>query len=525
MYSNLSKFKSESEEEKKSFKILNKFIECQKKQKYKYIIDAEIICLQNRALIYNAQTKLPSSSLQDLTNYGLIKLKNEIFESSLNHKCSSRDCGFCFLRAGLDFYHPITHEKFKATGLVYVCKSTGLAHVCGPDNCNTRMIHTTAEGVVCRISGMCLGPVIRSGRFDNPKNDNIRHTNNNENIEAFNVNNNIQNELSCISDDSCIARNSYEHSKMMREKNKNNKKKNKKNSNNNNNNNKKSKLVCKSVMENNSKLSLFYSSRVNTKRKNRKRKTALNKTYINMKKRGSNINLIKSILSDNIYASNKDKINEKRIINREKDAEIELKKYYEICIIEKRRPIFTDIVEIHAKHTLSTYELLYPKFNQNINNDYDDLYYFSQCLIKLWDIISDSDYSKNNPLNIQECTVSLIYMLGKGFSPEIFINNKGIIIDSENEENYLKTLTVEFIPKHSFLEKLLVMESDIKQLSKSNIRGKKESKNRKDKYNVSIMRGEKEIRKCYTSILEKNINNIKNLQNYMLCTYIKIRSE
>ena len=89
--------------------------------------------------------------------------KKERFESlkhsngGKKHFCQVDLCsGFVSVAAGSPVYDPRTGNTCRATGLVFVCRDTLVAHICGKDVCDQAVVQR--QGILaCPISGLELG--------------------------------------------------------------------------------------------------------------------------------------------------------------------------------------------------------------------------------------------------------------------------------------------------------------------------------------------------------------------------------
>jgi hypothetical protein len=231
---------------------------------------------------------------------------------------------------------------------------------------------------------------------------------------------------------------------------------------------------------------------------------------------------ISNILEDFLYPSNKESINRNKITNKEKEADLEMNNYYKKCIKNGTPPLLTDLIAIHAEITIETYEKVIPKIT-NKPRYVDDINYFTNCIIHLWDILKKTPFGIKQKLNFQVCTVALLYLLKDGYNYKFRINQNGDILQKAEKDSIEKNVNI--IPSHDSLKFLLINETDIKKLHKSTSKNLKTTKRkRRNNYkNVSLIHGKKEISKCFYS-LKENLNNIMEIENYMLSSYMKIRS-
>ena len=494
-----------------------------------YIIDAEMSSLQNEVLKYQAMIKLPETSYNCITPIGLIKLKDTLYEDYRGHNCDSRNCGFFYYRENERFIHPMTQKQYSATGLVYVCNTTGLAHVCG-ENCNSKMITSRAEGIVCTISGRSFASVVSVPKDCNnnvTSSENGSHRYNRVDVDMTGCGE-FYNDMEIILNDetpkeriknSFRARNQLEYSRYYN--------------------------ASKRIREEE-----FNGKNDNRPTRKRRKKTILTNKQKLRKKQISESKTSETIIRDVLLPMEKEAIIDTRIKNKEKEATAAISEYYKKQR-KKGKPVFSHkIKQIHAKHTFWAYKTMLPILNKAVITE-ERMTYFNNCIMHIWKIIGNTPYAKLNNINFAECVVSLIYTMKDGFVISLYLTNDNKLLlsppkdnDSPNnllpplENEYINVATpnqtstllskpsyqkinIEFIAKHPSLKDILVPESDIKKLRKSTSRSTRASK--KSRYtNVSLMHGKKEIQKCYNSILISISDSPQDIGKYMLSSYIKI---
>ena len=516
------KIKKETEE---AFKMLEERLERQRMEQEEDTITAEILYLQHNSLKIMAKRRLPTDTLRSLTYDGLQRMRATIYGNTLKHKCSSDDCNFLNIKKGTKFIDPMSKTMSEATGLIYVCVHTGTAHTCGP-YCNSMSCMGQGEGFSCTISGMVSNNRIGVHKLGGYAEGKCHFVNQNDEI------NNSQDIVQTHNDTLPLfdpemdkkyyrVENSLQDARLVH-----NMVKNKLRANNNNNedtNKRKRKRRSSDVEFCNREGDEygFFSRVIEPPKKKRKKRNGDFEEEIN----SVNSKGIQNILEDFLYPANKEEINRSKITNKEKEAELEINNYYKKCVKDGKPPLLTDIMAIHAEKTISTYEKTIPKI-LSVPRYMDDINYFTNCLIHLWDLLKKTPFAINKKLNFQVCTVALLYLLKDGYCYDFDVDDEGRVLQRPTKTSRKESVIL--IPRHPSLAGILINETDIKKLHKStsrNLKVKKKRTRRNNYKNVSLLHGKKEIGKCFLSTIGATVTNISEAKKYMLSSYMNIRSE
>jgi hypothetical protein len=198
-----------NEESEIAFKMLQERAEKKKREEEEDTLKAEIIFLQEKSIVLMAKQKLPSDTLRNISKDGLIRMRSEIYGDTSLHKCSSYECRFLNMKKGTKFMDNISKTISESTGLVYVCISSGSAHICG-EYCNKMKYMSQGEGFSCIISGRCSNNKITVHKLGGSSEDKCHFVNQEDN---FNIGSDIiqthNNDMDIFEYDESVDKNHY----------------------------------------------------------------------------------------------------------------------------------------------------------------------------------------------------------------------------------------------------------------------------------------------------------------------------
>lgn len=131
-----------------AFDALRRLKETQAAERYN--INSESLSLK--------QTVLQKQHAVGVRQYGssvfsMASAQKTLENRARRHNCS-RNCSFSSYRKDTKFTNCGT--TYNATGNVFVCNSTSLVHICGPDNCSKQIQAPRGEGSMCGLTGIHL---------------------------------------------------------------------------------------------------------------------------------------------------------------------------------------------------------------------------------------------------------------------------------------------------------------------------------------------------------------------------------
>ncbi len=138
----------------------------QKENAYKETVKMETQVLYHRVLFELYQQRTTSyqqnACVATETSDGMAMMKRHLVSHIIpNHQCSAKVCDYLSYKKGQTFSVWVGTERkvYCATGVVYICKQTALAHVCD-QNCQQYVEMTKDACLVCRISGLIIDRVM-----------------------------------------------------------------------------------------------------------------------------------------------------------------------------------------------------------------------------------------------------------------------------------------------------------------------------------------------------------------------------
>lgn len=526
----------------------------------KLSVSCEIQFLIDQAMREQAFRRIPADTLRTL-NLGeaLPSMQNWLFDSKEGHFCQAPDCQFMHLEKGTTFkINVYSRDFFKATGLVYVCKTTGKVHICGSEKCDQLLVTGKSEGYTCKISGVYFGQVYRAASFGDSRKDTLS--------SEFCDNTDYTDEGCPIPRDEIPYSPSYsttdyfygngeppsqdDYPQLHRF------------------------TSLKSGVQ--APPNIFKKSRKPNPR-HRKTLQARNAPKMKTQKENSERSHARDIIAkmfsvDQMSAADFDMRCQEKRTNQEVDL------YYRTCS-EKKTPVFVhEIVQIITRNTLEAFS---NKFRSKIpsnkiifqdDNVQTPLDYFLEAVLFLWSIVSRTPYALQNAscIKFPEMVVTLMYAMEEGFTVEWCIDRNGRIYpaddsitfgdrpddtmifnacdvsslrkvaeffstttDADNNDNsdetnidasekiYLLNLTV--IPRHKFLSLVLPDGQQLRNLQRSNGKSSRNANHSHKSYTAaSPMHGKKELLKCYSSISASH-PHISDVENFILASRIALK--
>ena len=523
---------------------------------------------------YKEITPISSNLIRLNSPLGLLEQKSSLLSDDNRHICTWECCPKNHIE-NIKIRNPFNQfsKVILSSGNIYVCPITGIKHKCEKHACTYGIVSHGSESIICKISGKSLD-VIRSSYDPKSRGFNRKQYEHERLQRDFSYTHSVvkqKNSLLCkkkshMSDVHILPSNTNTNLKII--------------STNENGNiysngnshyfvpsKKKIKSKKKRIIANKNKYMKVngYKLSVSNKRSNDK-KERKNKEIIASMINNHLSNRCDDIYMDKIASKEKQCYHDTVRIAKEKKARFREISWNEMKIENKSNVIrqqqiyrsciftFEDLLKAHVKNTLPIYNSIFSSFlAPKLSNDQKE--YYLECIYNLWDIICSTPYAKKNikKMSMASCCIALLYMLSQGFSTQININQFGMVIkNSDSQQNTTTTINennnkseiytssgyISWIPVHGDLSKYLVprsyiKSSDIKEKNKSAILGKQynncnvyksSSKKSKNEYNMSLMKGDKDIKKCYMSIFSENKDiSVSELNEYTLHSKMDIK--
>lgn len=501
-------------------RVIRERNEREKKKLEQYQFTAEIVHLQYMVLFDLAKRKLPFL-YPTLNKHNITSYKDSLYEDSDTHICN-RACNFFNLKENVLFLHPLSGETIKATGLVYVCVTSGIEHVCG-SRCNKKEMTARSENNVCMITGRCFSAAIQEHPFDKWTQVKVKNEPSQNNKIVFYLTDDPDSFIEstvAVEDDRTT---STLESIRIQEKSAHVEKTNKVLA-----NNKRLFQEIKTRNENANQGFFYVEDNIPENNTKRRKKNVYDKKQMESKLNASNLKIIRNLVRNVLYAPNKRQIVDSIQKNRKNDIDSHVCKYIEGCKEQQTMPLGCNIFAIYMSHMSSSYKTLSPII-LNHHEDSTIIDYYTKCINVLWCIIYSSDKKSKNKLNFNKVVVSFLYMLMEGYSVKIYVNKENQLVkkynqitDSENPVVNCEAKEFALIPIHEQLNSLLVPSSHVKSIQKNGLKKSRPAAKSFMK-NISVINGMGTIKNSYENILDKLCEekvDQEKLKQYMLSSYI-----
>ncbi len=342
----------------------------------------------------------------------LLAMSNLLFTDEKRNQNCNGTCQAIHLQPGERFESTITPRlSLVATGIVYVCKNNGEAHVCD-SNCSLNKLLPKGEGVVCPISNRWkYGLLTQTLAFGADKIQGGLFLENqimqNEELFGKEINSTVQ------AGGGAGAGKRYANS---------------------------------------GDLSKFANDQQQQQSKQNIRKRRKQSPMVLQEMADKRLwNEVLASCNKLLQPANATKIREESLMNGERSADEQVSMYINECWKRGLRPNIFEMVAIHAKNNISRYFMLVPALGEKqIQSSYVEE--CAHTVIKCWKMLMETPYGKQNPPKISECAVVILYKLRDGYDVKVLVENRtqlcyAFSVDRMNEEPGYEIKTISFIPR------------------------------------------------------------------------------